>query len=127
MYSGSGSTRPPLWSACPCRTTSAPGRGVTAPCVLRLLREWAGMSQTDVARSCGCSVASVRAWEAGRTVPALRNRTALERLHALVPGFLDPARRGYGSLGPKLDQRPRFVVGCRGRPVDRCQGEESCS
>lgn len=59
--------------------------------VLRDLRAWSGLRQVDVARHCGRSVATVRAWEAGRTVPPSAQRALLAGLFRLPPGALDAA------------------------------------
>lgn len=51
--------------------------------VLKVLRHWSGLRQRDVAERCGCSVAAVRAWEAGRGVPLPVRRQRLEALFGL--------------------------------------------
>ena len=49
------------------------------------------LRQADVARHCGRSTATVRAWEAGRTVPPPALRELLAGLYRLPPGALDAA------------------------------------
>ena len=63
----------------------APG---TLPRVLAVLRDWSGLTQAEVAERCGCSKASVRNWERGRTEPCPALRAALERLYRLTEGSL---------------------------------------
>jgi transcriptional regulator with XRE-family HTH domain len=58
------------------------------PAVLRVLREWSGLRQRDVADRCGCSVAAVRAWEGGRGVPLPARRRRLEQVFGLTPDAL---------------------------------------
>jgi len=62
-----------------------PGRWPELPLVvvLRTLREWRRLTQADVARHCGRSVAAVRAWEAGRHHPDASSRDALARLYGV--------------------------------------------
>lgn len=59
--------------------------------VLRDLRAWSGLRQRDVARHCGRSTATVRAWEAGRTVPPPSQRERLAGLYRLPPAALEAA------------------------------------
>jgi transcriptional regulator with XRE-family HTH domain len=61
------------------------------PRVLRTLRAWSGLTQREVAARCGVHPTSVRAWEAGRTVPGARSRGRLERLYGLAAGDLRAA------------------------------------
>jgi transcriptional regulator with XRE-family HTH domain len=63
----------------------APG---TLPRVLTVLRDWSGLTQAEVAERCGCSRASVRNWERGRTEPSPALRAALERMYRLTDGSL---------------------------------------
>jgi transcriptional regulator with XRE-family HTH domain len=58
------------------------------PALLRTLREWAGLTQRQVAEWCGCSTDAVRGWERGRSTPRPATRARLEALHALAPGEL---------------------------------------
>jgi transcriptional regulator with XRE-family HTH domain len=58
------------------------------PRVLWTLRAWSGLTQREVAARCGVHPTSVRAWEAGRTVPGARSRERLERLYGLAVGEL---------------------------------------
>jgi transcriptional regulator with XRE-family HTH domain len=58
------------------------------PAALRVLRQWSGLRQRDVAERCGCSVAAVRAWEAGRGVPLPARRRRLEEIFGLRPDAL---------------------------------------
>lgn len=61
------------------------------PAVIRTLREWAGLTQGQLADRCACSTAAVRTWESGRVVPSARMRTRLERAFRLPSGTLDAA------------------------------------
>jgi transcriptional regulator with XRE-family HTH domain len=107
--------RPPLWALRQLATVYqvsvrdvAQAAGVVAPValdpcrwpdlplavVLRTLREWSGLTQADVARQCGRSVAAVRAWEAGRHHPDASSRDALARLYGVSAyAFAGHARR----------------------------------
>lgn len=102
-------TRPPLWAvralaaaygvpvSSLARVTGLPApplldrrrweRG-DLPRVLWTLRAWSGLPQREVAARCGVHPTSVRAWEAGRTVPGTRSRERLERLYGLATGDL---------------------------------------
>lgn len=51
--------------------------------VLKLLRDWSGLTQLELAALCGCSSQTVRGWEAGRFAPSTRHRLALEELYRL--------------------------------------------
>ena len=51
------------------------------PTVLRVLRLWSRLTQAELARHCGCSSASVRSWERGRSRPSERSRERLEALY----------------------------------------------
>ncbi|MBM7518542.1 helix-turn-helix domain-containing protein [Nocardioides nitrophenolicus] len=62
------------------------------PRVLRTLRAWAGLTQAEVARRCGCSSAAVRTWESGRTTPSARLTQRLEQTFGLRAGALDEIR-----------------------------------
>lgn len=66
------------------------GRG-DLPGVIRTLREWAGLTQGDLARRCGCSAAAVRTWESARVVPSGRMVARLELAFGLPAGALDAA------------------------------------
>lgn len=59
--------------------------------VLRDLRAWSGLRQSDVAHYCGRSTAAVRAWETGRTLPPAAQLELLAELHRLPPGAFDAA------------------------------------
>ncbi len=61
------------------------------PEVLRTLRDWTGLTQRDLARRCRCSVATIRAWEAGRSAPSSRLRRRTESVFGLAPGSLRAA------------------------------------
>jgi len=58
------------------------------PHVLRALRAWSGLTQREVAATCGCSVEAVRSWERGRGGPRTASRRRLEELYRLSPGAL---------------------------------------
>lgn len=58
------------------------------PAVLRTLREWTGLTQEDLADRCGCSIATVRAWEADRATPSARLRACVEATFGLTTGSL---------------------------------------
>ncbi|KRA38819.1 MULTISPECIES: helix-turn-helix transcriptional regulator [unclassified Nocardioides] len=64
------------------------------PAVLRTLRQWTGLTQGELAARCGCSVAAVRGWEAGRAEPGARLLAGLERALSLPSGALDATRSG---------------------------------
>lgn len=51
--------------------------------VLRLLRNWSGLTQQELAVSCGCSGETVRGWEAARFAPSDGHRRTLEDLYRL--------------------------------------------
>lgn len=59
--------------------------------VLRDLRVWSGLRQSDVAERCGRSVAAVRSWESGRATPPARQRDVLTALYRLPAGALEAA------------------------------------
>lgn len=59
--------------------------------VLRDLRAWSGLRQSDVAHYCGRSTAAVRAWETGRTTPPAGQLELLAELYRLPPGSFDAA------------------------------------
>lgn len=65
--------------------------------VIRVLRQWRGLTQTDLALRVGASTDSVRAWENSRTQPGPYLRRRLERLFDLTPDGLlaayQPANR----------------------------------
>lgn len=61
------------------------------PAVLRTLRQWAGITQPELAARCSCSTAAVRTWEAGRGAPSARMRARLERAFGLPDGALAAA------------------------------------
>ncbi|GAA4818885.1 helix-turn-helix domain-containing protein [Nocardioides caeni] len=61
------------------------------PGVVRALREWAGLSQSELAGRCHCSTAAVRTWESARVVPSGRMVTRLERAFGLPAGALAAA------------------------------------
>ena len=58
------------------------------PGALRVLRQWSGLTQREVAVHCACSVAAVRAWERGRCVPRPAGLRRLEELFGLGPDAL---------------------------------------
>jgi transcriptional regulator with XRE-family HTH domain len=72
--------------------------------VLRVLREWSGLTQGELALRIGASRDAVRAWENGRYQPGPPLRHNLEQLYRLPEGAL---RRAY--TGPEV-------------PVDTCAG-----
>ena len=49
--------------------------------VLRILRNWSGITQAELAAMCGCSWQTVRRWEAGKFAPSDRYRRELERIY----------------------------------------------
>jgi transcriptional regulator with XRE-family HTH domain len=61
--------------------------GDLAP-VLRVLRQWSGLTQQDIALACGCKQVTVRSWEAARSQPQPKFRARLETLFRLMPGSL---------------------------------------
>ena len=63
------------------------------PVVLRVLREWSGLTQRAVGEHCGATQSTVRAWENGRTQPTAQFRHNLERVHRLPGGALLGAYR----------------------------------
>lgn len=67
------------------RRTWQPG---DLPDVLRVLREWTGLTQREVAARVGCSRDAARGWESGRGTPQGRFRGRLEELYGLPPGTL---------------------------------------
>lgn len=80
--------------------------GDLAP-VLRVLRQWSGLTQQDLALACGCKQVTVRSWEAARSQPQPKFRARLETIFRLTPGSL---ARLYepGPGGQALPQRRRF-------------------
>jgi transcriptional regulator with XRE-family HTH domain len=56
----------------------AAAAGVTAP----------PLTQREAARRCGLHPTSLKAWEAGRTVPSARSRRRLEELYGLPDSAL---------------------------------------
>lgn len=70
------------------RTRWRPG---DLPGVIRTLREWAGLTQGELARRCRCSAAAVRTWESARVVPSGRMVARLEHAFGLPAGALDAA------------------------------------
>lgn len=70
------------------RTRWRPG---DLPGVIRTLREWAGLTQGELAGRCGCSAAAVRTWESARVVPSGRMVARLERAFGLPSGALTAA------------------------------------
>ena len=90
VAAAAGVTAPPLLD----RRTWAAG---DLPEVLRVLREWTGMSQRQVALHCACSSAAVRAWENGRSEPCTALRRRLEALYGLPrDALLQAYRSGPG-------------------------------
>lgn len=82
--------------------------GDLAP-VLRVLRQWSGLTQQDIALACGCKQVTVRSWEAARSQPLPKFRTRLETFFRLTPGSLAKLytpEPGRGSQA--LPQRHRF-------------------
>lgn len=67
------------------RTRWSPG---DLPGVIRTLREWAGLTQGELADRCGCSAAAVRTWESARVVPSGRMVARLELAFGLPAGAL---------------------------------------
>jgi transcriptional regulator with XRE-family HTH domain len=76
------------------------------PAVLRVLRQWTGMTQVEVAERCGCSVAAVRAWERGRCVPRPVTMRRLEDIFGL-------ARDALLGAVPQADVRKRHSSAAR--------------
>lgn len=77
--------------------------------VLRVLRQWSGLTQQEVARACGCKQVTVRSWEAARSQPQPKFRARLETFFRLTPGSL--VRLYAPEPGPgsqALPQRHRF-------------------
>lgn len=70
------------------RTRWRPG---DLPGVIRTLREWAGLTQGELASRCGCSAAAVRTWESARVVPSGRMVARLELAFGLPAGALSAA------------------------------------
>ncbi|MEO9322828.1 helix-turn-helix transcriptional regulator [Nocardioides sp. C4-1] len=64
------------------------------PRVLTDLRRWSDLRQSDVARYCGRSPATVRAWETGRALPPRSQRDRLAALYRLPAGALDATLPG---------------------------------
>jgi transcriptional regulator with XRE-family HTH domain len=56
--------------------------------VVRILRQWKGLTQRELAARVGCSVGSIQGWEAARYVPRQRHRELLERALGLTNGAL---------------------------------------
>ena len=72
------------------------------PEALRILREWSGMTQREVALRCACSSAAVRAWENGRSEPRRALRRRLEAMYGLPR---DALLRAYGNGRAAVDPR----------------------
>lgn len=85
------------------------------PAVLRVLREWSGLTQREVAERCGCSVDATRAWERGRGLPRPESLRRLEAAYGLVPGALVSALP-QGSRAA-LRARPGPTAGPASVPV----------
>jgi transcriptional regulator with XRE-family HTH domain len=80
------------------RRTWQPG---DLPDVLRVLREWTGLTQREVAARVGCSRDAARGWESGRGTPQGRFRGRLEELYGLPGGALlvaYPATRAVAGV-----------------------------
>ncbi|ONI92932.1 hypothetical protein ALI22I_01085 [Saccharothrix sp. ALI-22-I] len=67
------------------------------PEVLRVLRQWNGLTQAQVAQRCTTSTDSVRGWERGRQQPGLYPRRRLESLYRLAA---DSLLRAYAEPPP---------------------------
>lgn len=67
------------------RRTWQPG---DLPHVLRVLREWSGLTQRELAERIGCSRDATRAWESGRGTPRRPLRQRLEQVYGLPPDTL---------------------------------------
>jgi transcriptional regulator with XRE-family HTH domain len=67
--------------------------------VLRVLREWSGLTQGELALRIGASRDAVRAWENGRYQPGPPLRQSLEELYRLPEGGLQRAYVG-GLVSP---------------------------
>ncbi|WP_447007289.1 helix-turn-helix domain-containing protein [Saccharothrix isguenensis] len=65
--------------------------------VLRLLRQWNGLTQAQVAQRCATSTDSVRGWEHGRQHPGPYSRRRLEALYRLEA---DSLLRAYAEPPP---------------------------
>ncbi|WP_447007283.1 helix-turn-helix domain-containing protein [Saccharothrix isguenensis] len=77
------------------------------PEVLRVFRQWNGLTQAQVAERCGASTATVRGWEHARQRPRPSQRRRLESLYHLPQ---DSLLRAYPSVPP--------TTGCANR--DAC-------
>jgi transcriptional regulator with XRE-family HTH domain len=58
------------------------------PAVIRVLRQWSGLTQRTLAELCACSIATVRGWERGRGVPRPGSVRCLETIFGLPPDAL---------------------------------------
>ncbi|WP_203338515.1 helix-turn-helix domain-containing protein [Nocardioides limicola] len=56
--------------------------------VLCAVRQWAGLTQAEVAARLSCSTSAVRGWESARATPGTALRLRLERLYGLPAGAL---------------------------------------
>ena len=68
--------------------------------VLRVLREWSGLTQSELALRIGASRDAVRAWENGRYQPGPPLRHSLEELYRLPGGVLQRAYAGAEAPHP---------------------------
>jgi transcriptional regulator with XRE-family HTH domain len=73
-------------------------RAGTLPKVLRCLRQWSDLTQTQLAELLSVSQSSIRAWEAGRQQPTSTHRRRIEQLfrlpqHSLLAAYV----KGPGS------------------------------
>jgi DNA-binding XRE family transcriptional regulator len=68
--------------------------------VLRVLREWSGLTQGELAVRIGASRDAVRAWENGRYQPGPPLRHNLEQLYRLPEGVLQRAYAGGDAPVP---------------------------
>ncbi|MFD1146820.1 helix-turn-helix domain-containing protein [Saccharothrix hoggarensis] len=74
------------------------------PEVLRVLRQWNGLTQAQVAEHCGTSTATVRGWERARQRPRPSQCHRLERLYRLPH---DSLLRAYLAAAPTSDRVKR--------------------
>jgi DNA-binding transcriptional regulator YiaG len=74
------------------------------PEVLRVLRQWNGLTQAQLAQRCATSTDSVRGWERGRQQPGTYSRRRLESLYRLATDSLLRAYAEATSAGASAVQ-----------------------